>query len=156
MLACLISMSIKAQRWVSFSSTAGQGAPVVNVLSSTAQSVSFEVTLSGIYKMDTIVNGVAFTRLMLPDGFAVNPSGSPEVPVLSYKVAIPDNDGVAVSYSVTSKQKMPSCWVYPTPQYVLGTNDEVVEQFMFDSTAYTQLYAPEPVVMITSNGKFRE
>ena len=66
MLACLISMSIKAQQWVSFSSTAGQSAPAVNVLSSTAQSVSFEVIIPGIYTLDTIVNGVSFTRLILP------------------------------------------------------------------------------------------
>jgi len=66
MLACLISMSIKAQQWVSFSSTAGQSAPAVNVLSSTSRSVSSEIVIPGIHTMDTVVNGVAFTRLILP------------------------------------------------------------------------------------------
>ncbi|MCL2042195.1 MAG: hypothetical protein FWG84_09210, partial [Bacteroidales bacterium] len=101
-------MSIKAQNWVSFSKSE-PSAPEMNLLTSTAQSVSFEVSIPGIYMLDTLVNGVAYTRLILPDGTAVNPAGSPELPVLSYKVAIPDCDGVDVSYNVVSQQNMPSC-----------------------------------------------
>jgi len=154
--AGLFGLTASAQtKWVGFSQKE-PAAPDVNVLSSNAREVVFEITIPGIHTMDTVVNGTTFTRLILPGGFAVAPSGSPEAPVLSYKVAIPDCDGVVLSYSVISKQKMPSCWVYPMPQFVLGKNDEIVEQFMFDSTAYTQLYAPEPAAVITSDGKFRE
>jgi len=66
MLACLISVSIKAQQWVGFGAATEPCAPEVSVLSSTSQSVSFEIVIPGIYTQDTVVNGVAFTRLGLP------------------------------------------------------------------------------------------
>jgi len=159
MMAFLLGTAVNAQVWVGFSKSE-PAAPEVNVLTSDTRNVSFEVIIPGIYKLDTVVNGVAFTRLILPDGFAVNPAGSPELPVLSYKVAIPDCDGVAVSYSVTSKQNMPPCWVYPTHQYVLTTNsdgcDENVEQFYFDPAAYSQPRPVEPVAIVVSDGALRK
>ena len=94
-----------AQQWVSFGSISEPSIPEVSILTSTAQSVSFEVTIPGIYVMDTVVNGTAFTRLILPKGGAVNPAGSPEIPVLSYKVAIPDCDGIDVTYSIVSQTR---------------------------------------------------
>jgi len=51
--------------WMGFSQKE-PAAPEVNVITSTSQSVSFEVTIPGIYTQDTIVNGVMFTRLILP------------------------------------------------------------------------------------------
>jgi len=83
-----------AQQWVSFGSTSEPSIPEVSILTSTAQSVSFEVTIPGIYALDTIVNGTAFTRLFLPKGGAVNPSGSPP------EVSVNRNDNQQVSFTV--------------------------------------------------------
>jgi hypothetical protein len=156
--AGIFAFSTHAQQWVNFNSTSEPSAPQVSLLTSTAQAVSFEVSIPGIYILDTVVNGTAFTRLFLPKGFAVNPSGSPEIPILTYKIAIPDCDGVAVTCSIVSQQSMPSCWVYPVPEFHLEDHEEhwdYVEQFVFDSAAYAQSHLTESTAEVTSNGTLR-
>ena len=147
-----------AQHWVNFSGSKPD-APELNLLKSDAQSVSFEITIPGIYTMDTVVNGVAFTRLILPGSGTINPAGSPEIPVLVYKIAIPDCDKTEVDYKIYSKQTLPSCWIYPVPQIVLEKNpesiEEPVERFSFNPNAYAQSLVPEPAAHISSTGALR-
>jgi len=66
MMVLWLCMAVSVQiTWMSFSKSE-PAAPEVNVITSTAQSVSFEIVIPGIYTQDTIVNGVSFTRLILP------------------------------------------------------------------------------------------
>ena len=154
-LAVVLVSTAFAQQWVGFSKNE-PSAPEMNLLSSNSQTVSFTVTIPGIYTQDTVVNGTAFTRLILPSGAAVNPAGSPEIPVLSYRVAIPDCSGIDVDYQIISTQPMLSCWVYPVPNIVLDENEKPVEQFTFDADAYTQQrVGDEPAAMVASDGAFR-
>ena len=60
----VFTSAVNAQQWVNFTSREPQ-APIMNLLTSTAKSVTFEVTIPGIYTLDTVVNGTTFTRLML-------------------------------------------------------------------------------------------
>jgi len=160
LLAVVFTSFANAQQWqwVNFSSSAS-GAPKVNLLTSNAQTVSFEVTIPGIYTMDTIVNGITFSRLFLPDGAAVNPAGSPELPVLKYKVAIPVCSETVLDYRVHSRQILNPCLAYPVPSIISEINSEgfsvCVEDFTFDSVAYAQPRSDEPVAVITSNGALR-
>ncbi|MDR2928437.1 MAG: C25 family cysteine peptidase [Cytophagaceae bacterium] len=156
----LCSITLKSQQWVGFSKSEPT-VPELNILSSNTQTVSFEVTIPGIYTQDTTVNGTAFRRLVLPGGAAVNPAGSPELPALAYQIAIPECAGANVSYQVTSRQTMPSCWVYPVPEIVAEQNSEgmsiPVEQFAFNSAAYAQLRSVnlEPAAVVASDGSLR-
>jgi len=129
--------------------------PELHLLTSNAQTVIFEITISGIYRLDTVVNGIAFSRLNLSGGGAVNPAGSPEIPVLSYRVAIPECSGTAVTYSIESRQTLNSCWVYPVPEIVLNQNGTPIEQFAFNPAAYAQPRSSDPIAVITSNGALR-
>jgi len=129
-------------------------APENNLLEN-ARTVSFTITIPGIYTLDTVVNSIAFTRLMIPGGGAINPVGHPELPVLTYRVAIPDCDEVEVAYQIHSKQTMPSCWVYPVPEMVLDGNGNLVEQFAFNPSAYAQPCLSEPEAIISSSGSLR-
>ena len=152
--AGVFTLSAHAQNWVGFSGSK-PGAPQINLLNSNNQSVSFEITIPGIYTVDTVVKGVAFTRLMLPGGGAVNPAGSPEIPVLVYKVAVPECAGIDVTYQVYSRQNLPDCWVYPVPEFILDGNETLVEQFYFNPNAYAQPHVPEPVAGVSSTGALR-
>jgi len=152
--AAVFTLSAHAQNWVGFSGSK-PGAPEINLLNSNNQSVSFEITIPGIYMVDTVVKGTAFTRLMLPGGGAVNPAGSPETPVLVYKVAVPECAGIDVTYQVYSRQNLPKCWVYPVPEFILDGNETLVEQFSFNPNAYAQPHVPEPVADISSTGALR-
>ncbi|MCL2289979.1 MAG: T9SS type A sorting domain-containing protein [Bacteroidetes bacterium] len=88
LLAVVFIFSANAQQWVNFSSSEPK-VPKMNLLTSNAQTVSFEITIPGVYTKDTVVNGVTFTRLTLPGGSIANSAGSPEIPVFNYKVAVP-------------------------------------------------------------------
>jgi tetratricopeptide (TPR) repeat protein len=158
-LAVAFAFSARAQQWVNFSSSEPK-APEINLITSTPQTVTFEVIISGIYTQDTVVNGTVFKRLTLPGGEAVNPVGSPEIPVLNYRVAIPECDGAVITCQVVSRQTMPACWVYPVPEIVWEQNpdgyDTHLEQFTFNASAYTQPRSTEPVSTISSSGAFRD
>jgi hypothetical protein len=148
-----------AQQWISFSSLV-PSAPEVNLLTSNTQTVSFEVTIPGIYRLDTIVNGITFSRLYLSDGYAINPVGYPEIPVISFKIAIPHCDNVEVETTIKSQQNMTFRWVYPVPETVKEQNEQgnpvLVEYFNFNANAYTQPRSPEPVSVVSSHGALRK
>jgi len=154
LMAVAFAFSANAQQWVGFT-TSTPGFPEVNLLTSNAQSVSFEVTIPGIYTLDTVVGRTAFKRLFFPKGNAVNSAGFPELPVLKYQVAIPECDAVVTGYNVLSTQTMPSCWVYPKPEMVLNSNRMFVEQFTFNPSAYTIPRANDPAAIISSSGALR-
>ena len=82
-LAGIFSFSAFGQQWIYFSDS-GETIPHLNLLNSDAQSVTFTVSIPGIYTLDTVVQGTAFTRLILPGSGAINPAGHPELPVLKY------------------------------------------------------------------------
>ena len=152
--AVVCTFSAQSQQWVNFSSSE-PCAPELNLLTSNAQTVTFSVTIPGIYTVDTVVKGMAFTRLILPGGSAINPTGSPELPVLTYRVAIPVCDDAEVTCRIDSKQTMPSCWVYPVPEMVLDGNGNPVEQFSFNSVAYAQPRIIEPAAVVSYSGSLR-
>jgi len=148
-----------AQQWVSFSRNE-PSVPNLNLLTSNTQTVSFDLTIPGIYKLDTLANSSAFTRLILPGSVTINSAGAPEIPVLLYNIAIPECSGVNITYNIISQQNMPSCLLYPVPQMVVEVNpdgfEEAVEQFTFDPTAYAlPRSGNEPVAAIYSSGTFR-
>ena len=154
LLTGFLTFFANAQQWVNFSSSESK-APELNLLTSNAHTVNFEITIPGLYTIDTVVNQVAFTRLILPNGGTVNSAGSPEIPVLKYQIAIPHCDGVEVAYNIGSRQSMISCWVYPVPEIVSDGNGNPVEQFAFDVVAYSQPRSSEPTAIISSSGALR-
>jgi len=153
----LVSYS-NAQQWVGFTKVE-PSAPELNLITNSNQGVSFDVKIPGVYVADTVVNGTAFTRLFLPGGRAINPAGAPEIPVLKYRVAIPECKGIDVAYTIVSQRKLSSCWVYPTPELVSQTNQDgmeiLVQQFNFNPDAYTQPRIVEPTAVESENGAFR-
>jgi len=154
LLTGVFTFFVHAQQWVSFSNQK-PGAPEINLLTSNAQTVSFEITIPGIYTQDTVVNGIAFTRLILSGGSAGNPVGAPEIPALRYKIAVPVCAATEIETQVVSRQSMAPCWVYPVPEVVQDKNGILVEQFSFNPNAYTQPHIPELVAAVTSEGMLR-
>ena len=70
LMAVVFTFSAYSQpQWVSFSG-GKPGEPEVTLLNSDAQSVTFEISIPGIYTLDTTVKGMNFTRLILPGGSA--------------------------------------------------------------------------------------
>ena len=77
LFAALMKVSNAQQQWVGFTSSEPE-TPLIKVLSSNAQTVSFEVTVRGIHRIDTTVSGVKYSRFVVPSGVnCTNQAGSP-------------------------------------------------------------------------------
>jgi hypothetical protein len=116
--------SLWSQDWVGLSSSTPKE-PELNILNSNAQSICFEITIPGIYWTDTLVDGITFRRLTLPGGESGNPAGYPEIPVLTYRVAIPACASTEIAYRISLRKTLAPCLVYPTPQMVSEKNPQL-------------------------------
>ena len=141
LLFALASIFIaNAQQWVNFSSSVPK-TPESNVLISNAQTVSYEIEIFGIFSTDTTVNGVIFNRLKLPGGEVINPTGSPEIPVLTYKIAIPDCTGTEVEYQVISRQTMNSAGFILFRKLFPTENSAALQNCLFSTLWHTHSLA---------------
>jgi len=151
------TFSAHAQQWVNFSSST-PAVPEVNLITSNEQEVTFEVIIPGIYYTDTIVNNQFFRRLTLLGGGTVNPPGFPEIPVLHYKIAIPECSGMDIAPQVVSRQNLSTCLIYPVPETVYDENTGMYsERFAFNDSIYAQprFLNPELVAVESSTGAIR-
>ncbi len=91
--------------------------PVCTVTSSSNDSVTFTVIIPGMYS-ETVDS---LRRVWIPGHNKIDSVGCPELPVLSYIVAIPDCDSVALSCSPIDSLLMNNWTVYPAPEMVEDT-----------------------------------
>lgn len=87
-------------------------------------------------------------------------TGFPEVPVISYMVAIPSCDSVILNVSLLDSIKISDVNIYPAPELVPDTIEggaiALVEQFAYDSTAYnTDAWFPRTVAEAVDKGAIR-
>ncbi|MDR2083814.1 MAG: C25 family cysteine peptidase [Bacteroidales bacterium] len=149
-----------SQNWIGFSNTE-HSVSELEILSSTSQSVSLKLTVPGIYKTDTLVNGTSYSRLILPGGEAVNPAGYPEIPTLRYQVAIPVCEEIDIEYQIISRQSMTSYKLYPVPDIIFGQDSDghpvQTEVFYINNDAYSLPCSSflEPFAEVVSAGALR-
>ncbi|MBC8486407.1 MAG: hypothetical protein H8D45_10250, partial [Bacteroidetes bacterium] len=81
----LISLSINSQDWVEFCPSE-TNTPTYNLLSSTDTLVEFNVIIPGMFEtpIDT------FNRVNIKEHTRLDSVGFPEIPIVSFLVAIPD------------------------------------------------------------------
>ena len=166
-IICIISIAALAtiagaqSNWVGFTSS-NPDETVVDLLVSTPEKVSFEVSIPGIFRVDTVVNGVLYSRLMLPGGETLNSTeyGSPEFSGLSYLIAVCESDDFEIEYDITSVQTLNPGTLYPVPKIVLEQNQDgyetLVEQFYLNLDEYSFPKNEQPVAYIGDQGSLRE
>ena len=159
--ALILTISVSAQSWVGFSRSEPAHSEI-NVLTSNNQEVIVEVSVAGIYTLDTLINGTAYRRLILPGGGLPKTAqiGHPELQNLFYKFAAPICDDTDVSVNVVSRQTLPNCLVYPVPEINYIDNGqgviEMEEVFHFDVNAYNTPRGNEPLAFVYSDGQIRD
>ncbi|MBC8486428.1 MAG: hypothetical protein H8D45_10360 [Bacteroidetes bacterium] len=83
--ALIISFSANSQDWVEFCPSETI-APTYNQLSSTDTIVEFEVLIPGMYATEVD----SFQRVNIPEYVKFDSTGCPEIPVVSFLVAVPE------------------------------------------------------------------
>ncbi len=85
----VFGFTASAEEWLNFNER-GESAPIYEVIHSTSSFVEFEVEIPGM-KSKEIDN---FNRVYIPEHAKMDSVGFPEVPFVSYLIAIPECDNV--------------------------------------------------------------
>ncbi|OYT13924.1 MAG: hypothetical protein B6I19_02615 [Bacteroidetes bacterium 4572_114] len=158
LIVLLISLSfqrLNAQQWTAFNAM-DVTEPVCTITSSTNDSVTFTVIIPGMYS-ETVDS---LQRIWIPGHNKMDSVGFPELPVVSYLVAIPDCDSVALSCSPTDSLLINNWNIYPAPEMVEDTTAQgfvyLAEKFTYDTTCYTtDALFPSSNTELVDKGAFR-
>ena len=113
---CLLSFFSFSQSWIEFV-PAGATEPIVNVLRSDSLLVEFEVMVPGMY--DTQID--TFNRVEIKGHTKLDSVGFPEVPVVSFLVAIPYCDSINLTINPLDSSLFSGYNIYPAPEFVKDT-----------------------------------
>lgn len=156
-----LSMMLNAQtQWIEFTQTEPQS-PIIQLISSDNQSVSFSAEICGMFQTDTMVNNSLFQRIIIPDGGRLNIKGHPEMPYIRQLIAIPECDSVILQVEINDSTTIEDSYIYPAPDYQEVINPDstinIEEVFAFDSITYNiNQFNPEVNAEIHSMGYFRD
>jgi tetratricopeptide (TPR) repeat protein len=134
-ISCL-AMATNAQTWVAF--TQPNPEPVsIEVTTSTAQQVSFNVEVPGMFSQTIQQLGETYQRLQIPGADVSKEQGEPELPYIAKYVAIPECTDVQLSVNATGTTTFNNYTVYPAPAYqeVNNTDGTVYLEEVFTKSA---------------------
>ena len=118
--------------------------------------VEFEVTIPGM--LNTVID--TFNRVNIKNHTRFDSLGYPEVPIVSFIVAIPQCDSVYLNVDLLDSTTIDDINIYPAPRLVLDTTAggavALVEQFEYDRDAYeTDAWFPGTVAETVDKGAIR-
>jgi hypothetical protein len=91
-------LSYSQQQWIPFNNNSNPSGAIIQLTHSSAQYVSWSVSVSGVFKRDTAINNVVYSRLSLPQAGKTGMTGYPELPIISKSIATPRCDGVELTF----------------------------------------------------------
>ena len=104
------------QDWIEFT-TSVSTEPQYNVLKSNDTIVEFEVTIPGMFS--TVID--TFNRVQIKEHTRMDSIGFPEMPIVSFLVAIPDCDSVQLNIELLDSTQFSNFNIYPAPELVPDT-----------------------------------
>jgi len=153
--AFLVIQASYSQDWVEF--TASETTETdCNVLTSADTIVEFEIIFPGIFS--TVID--TFNRVQIKNHCRMDSVGFPEVPIISYLVAIPDCDNVLVNIELLDSVKISNFYVYPAPELVpdttLGGGIALMEEFAYNRSFYeSDTWFPAKIIEAVDKGAIR-
>jgi hypothetical protein len=152
----LVSIFTKSQEWVEFA-TSESTSPQLNLSTSNDTLVEFEIDVPGMYS--TAID--SFNRVEIMNHFKIDSVGFPEIPIISYLVAIPSCDSVIFNLTLLDSIRLSDVNIYPAPELVpdtlTGGAIALVEAFSYDSAAYsTDDWLPGTVAETIDKGAIRD
>ena len=142
----LMSTFVFADEWISFEGK-GEASPEYDILQSNSSYVEFELEIPGMESKDV----ESYNRLYIPEHTKMDSVGYPEVPFVSYLIAIPECNSVDLNVTVLDSVVIDSMNVYPAPEWV-----NMEEVFTLNAAAYgTDAYFPGYTGELTGKGAVR-
>ena len=114
----IISFTAKSQDWIEFNPS-GTTAPTYNLLSSTDSVVEFGVIVPGMF--ETSID--SFNRINIKEHSRLDSVGFPEIPVVSFLVAIPDCDSVNLIINPLDSSQFNGFNIYPSPDMLIKSKE---------------------------------
>ena len=131
----IISFTVNSQDWIEFKASESTK-PNYELLKSTDTIVEFEIIVPGMF--ETVID--TFNRVQIKEHSKMDSVGFPELPIISYLVAIPTCDSVILNIELLDSIKYTNMNIYPAPELVPDTTAggaiALVEQFAYNRTAY--------------------
>ncbi|MCF8379153.1 MAG: T9SS type A sorting domain-containing protein [Bacteroidales bacterium] len=132
----IISFTANSQDWIEFAASESTK-PNYELLKSTDTIVEFEINVPGMFStaIDT------FNRVLIKEHSRMDSVGYPEIPIISYLVAIPSCDSVILNIEVSDSIKYTNMNIYPAAEIVEDSTGDGVkylrEEFEYNEVAYS-------------------
>jgi len=119
--------------------------------------VEFEINVNGMFS--TIID--TFNRVQIKEHLRMDSIGFPEVPVITYLIAIPFCESVNLDIVLLDSINIGEINIYPAPELVADTLEgggiALIEQFAYNRIAYeTDNYFPGYAAEIKGKGAIRD
>ena len=138
----VVNINLWSEEWISFDNS-DNTTPEYILMQSTNSFVEFEVTIPGMNSFDID----SFQRVLIPEHTRMDSVGYPEVPIVSFVIAIPECGDIDLNIAVLDSTIIDSINIYPAPELIEVTTPEgytyLEEQFTINNTLYnTDEYFP--------------
>ena len=140
-LTVVITVQTFAQpKWVPFLQQT-KTKPTTNLTASNNSTVSFTVQINGMEVSNAKAGTTTYQSLSIPDGEVMTKAGSPQVPIISKLIAIPDCDNVTISVTPSNELQFANYNIPPAPRYdkkkLPDGSDDLVPVFEEDKSVYS-------------------
>ncbi|MCK4360094.1 MAG: hypothetical protein KAW92_15405, partial [Candidatus Cloacimonetes bacterium] len=146
---------VLADEWVNFNDR-GESTPIYDVIHSTNSFVEFEIEIPGMNSR----NVDEYQRVWIQENTRIDSVGFPEVPIVSYLIALPECDNVNISITLLDSVEIENMNIYPAPELVEITENGstyLEEQFAINTIAYnTDDYFPGYSGELVEKGAVRD
>jgi len=133
--AFLFALLANAQSWLEFKPSETTE-PKYDVITSTDSLVKFTVDVPGLFETEID----SFYRVQIKNHTRMDSVGYPEMPVVSFLVAIPECDSVGFNIVINDSISFTDYNVYPAPELIPDTIEgggiALIEQFAYNRTTY--------------------
>lgn len=156
LIFALSTLSVYTQEFIEFSASEKTN-PGYNILVSNDTLVKFTISIPGMF--ETVVD--TFSRVNIKEHARMDSVGLPEIPIVSFLVAIPDCDSINLQLALMDSINLTNYNIYPAPQLVRDTTTQgaiaLIEQFAYDSSIYaTDAFFPGYVGEAVDKGAIRD
>jgi hypothetical protein len=115
--------------------------PATNLTVSNNSNVSFNVQINGMQTSDKKVDASVYQSISIPDAEVMTKEGSPQIPMMTKLIAIPDCDNVSITVSPSNQLQFENYNVLPVPRYekkkLPDGSDERILVFEEDKSVYS-------------------
>lgn len=154
-LVVISSASALAGEWIQFEAGAEPAEAIARILPSAGSSTLIDVRVPGMLVQPGARGRGGPPRLVVPEAGRISEPGKPDLPVLTYIVAVPDRAGVEVEVVSADELLLEGYDVAPCPPFRLEGEDQA--EAVPDASVYgTDSFYPADFASVSEPGVFRD